>query len=179
MRIGTETSRRSSTNRNTIGFTKRTSRNGLSAAILILLLAIFAGVACNDGRIDVIRPTGPFDLTFSLDASFQSVHGGQPIHWAVVRSFDSLKVAEGSGMLSTTADPCFSLTARDVLMEGLSYEVHYWIDSNIGGGAVGVCDPKAIDHQWSTEFFFPSNDISFTVPYSLWLIEDVCGTFRP
>lgn len=54
--------------------------------------------------------------------------------------------------MSATQDPSFSLFTGAVLKKGATYEIHYWIDSNTGGGTPGVCDPKAIDHQWSTEF---------------------------
>ena len=46
--------------------------------------------------------------------------------------------------------------------EATPYEVHYWIDSNIGGGTLGVCDPKDIDHQWSVEFPMPTNNVAWS-----------------
>jgi hypothetical protein len=59
----------------------------------------------------------------------------------------------------------------------MDYEVHYWIDSNIRGGTLGVCDPKAIDHQWSVEFLSVAGDIDWTASYSPGLTEDVCDSF--
>jgi hypothetical protein len=55
--------------------------------------------------------------------------------------------------------------------------VHYWIDSNFGGGTAGVCDARAIDHQWRMELLGVSNDVDFTTAHQPALTEDVCGTF--
>jgi hypothetical protein len=41
----------------------------------------------------------------------------------------------------------------------------------------GVCDPKAIDHQWNVEFLSPTNYVDFTVSHEPALTEDVCSTF--
>jgi len=157
-------------------FHSRRSRRCL--AVLTLMLVLLAGAACDDDDDDIINniiPVGPYQLTFSLDASFQAPHGGQPIEIAVVRS--GVVVAQASGMVSATQNPSFSFAAGAVLEQGITHEVHYWIDSNIGGGTPGVCDPRAIDHQWSTEFVFPVNNVNFTVSYQPALTEDVCNTF--
>ena len=138
---------------------------------------MLTSVACDDDdNILNPLPQSPFRLTFSLDASFQAPHGGQSIQIAVVRG--GVVVAQASGTVSATQNPSFYFDAGAVLEEGIAHEVHYWIDSNIGGGSSGVCDPKAIDHQWSTEFVWPTNDVDFPVSYQPWLIEDVCGTFN-
>jgi hypothetical protein len=150
------------------------------ASVALLVAAVSTFGACHEpsyvldpGRNDSV---GPFQLTFSLDASFQALHGGQPIQIAVVRG--GVVVAQTSGTVSSTQNPSFSFAAGAVLERGITYQVHYWIDSNIGGGTPGVCDPKAIDQQWSTEILGPTNDVDFTVSYQLWLIEDVCNTFN-
>jgi len=154
------------------------SRN--STPVLLLILALACLVACDgsgsgDARMSSV---GPFKLTFILDASFQGPHGGDPIEWAVVRPFDGLIVDSGSGTVSGTQNPSFSFSTGRVLRMGVTYEVHYWIDANLKGmGTPGVCDPKGIDPQWSTEFLSVHNDIVFTVSYNLALTEDVCGTF--
>ena len=155
-------------------FHSRRSRRSL--AVLMLMSVLLAGAACDDDD-DIINviPDGPFELTFSLDASFQTPHGGQPIRIAVVRG--GVVVAQASGMVSATQNPSFTFAAGAVLEEGITHEVHYWIDSNIGGGTPGICDPKAIDHQWSTEFSSPTNDVNFSVPHQPALTEDVCDTF--
>jgi hypothetical protein len=148
-----------------------------SLVFAMLVLVILSGAACNDDDDDLLGSSPPYDLTFSLDASFHGPHGGQAIEWAVVRSADGVIEAQGSGRISRAKDPAFSFTAFDVMERGPGYEVHYWIDSNIGGGTPGVCDPRAVDHQWSVEFRLPTNDVNFTTSYAPALTEDVCATF--
>lgn len=147
--------------------------------ISALVLATLAIAACGGGGGgDTTTPLpGPYQLTFSLDASFQADHGNQSISIAVVRSSDMVVVAGDIGTVSATQNPSFSFDAGPVLERGTAYEVHYWIDSNIGGGTIGVCDPIAIDHQWSVELLSPTNDVDFTVSYQPTLTEDVCSTF--
>ena len=151
----------------------------MSLKTFYLVLACLAVAACDEdggGDVSVTNP-GPYQLTFSLDASFQAPHGDQPIGIALVRLSDGAVVAEDSGIVSAADDPAFSFVPRAMMTRGISYAVHYWIDSNIGGGTFGVCDPATIDHQWSVEFFTVTNDISFTVSYEPNLIEYVCNTF--
>jgi hypothetical protein len=145
-----------------------------SSAFLVLVLAFSAGSACKDDTTD---PAGPFRLTFNLDASFQGAHGGQSIAIAIVRTSDGSVVAQANGAVSATQDPSFTWSTGPVMQAGMDYEVHYWIDSNIGGGTLGICDPIAIDHQWSTELLSVSNDVTFTTAYQPALTEDVCSTF--
>ena len=150
-------------------------RSNLSACIPLCL----AVVACGGGGSgdDTAADPGPYELTFSLDESFQVPHGDQPIRIAVVRLSDDVVVAEASGTVSSTRDPSFSFSSGAAMERGTAYAAHYWIDSNIGGGTPGVCDPKAIDHQWAVEFVSPTNDVDFTTSYEPALTEDVCSTF--
>jgi len=148
--------------------------------LLVLALGLTA-LGCGGGDRSN-TPTGPspvqtFRLTFLLDASFQGPHGGQPVSIAVVRSSDRAVVARSSGAVSVNQNPSFSFSAGAVMQRGVAYEVHYWIDSNLGGGALGTCDPRMIDHQWSVEFSNPTNDVTFTVSHNPALTEDVCSTF--
>lgn len=146
--------------------------------LLMLAIGFGAGPACN-GNGGGGGPTRPsfFSLRFSLDASFQGLHGDQPVSIAVIRSVDGAVVARGNGTVSATQEPSYSFATGSVLQSGLDYEVHYWIDSNIGGGTEGVCDPRAIDHQWSVELRSVANDIDLTVSHAPELTEDVCATF--
>jgi hypothetical protein len=146
--------------------------HGLSLLVVLLLAACGGGGSSGDAG-----PPGPFQLAFSLDNTFQVPHGGQPIGIAVVRSPDNVVVAEDSGTVSATQNPSFSFVSGSVMERGTAYEVHYWVDSTFGGGAPGVCDPKAIDHQWSVEFPSPTNDVDFTVSHDPALTEDICSTF--
>ena len=144
-----------------------------------LLLTGLAIVACDmgGGSSSQSSDPGPYQLTFSLDESFQAPHGNQPIRIALVRLTDGLVLEEAFGTVSAVNDPTFNFSPATMLERGTSYAVHYWIDSNIGGGTLGLCDPTDFDHQWSTEFFTPTNDINFTVGYEPTLTEYVCDTF--
>jgi hypothetical protein len=149
----------------------------LSSVLVVLVLALFAALGCNDDEGDGTGPDGPFRLTFNLDASFQGPHGGQSIAIAIVRASDGSVVVEANGAVSATEDPSFTWSTGPVMQAGTNYEVHYWIDSNFGGGSSGVCDPKAIDHQWSVELLSVSNDVTWTTAHQPALTEDICSTF--
>jgi len=156
------------------------NRSSIRRAGVVLLVAAMSGLAACHETNYVLDPSpgdgiGPFQLRFSLDSGFRSAHGGQPIQVAVVRN--GAVVARTSGTVSATQDPPFSFSAGAVLWRGVPHEVHVWIDSNLGGGTPGVCDPESIDHQWSTEFSWPTNDVDFTLGYQTWLMESVCDTF--
>ncbi|WP_455375231.1 hypothetical protein [Kaarinaea lacus] len=144
-----------------------------------LLLLCLAIAACDwgSGGGDSYTDPGPYQLTFSLDYSFQMPHGNQPIRIALVRLTDGMLMEEASGTVSATNNPSFTFMPLAMMERGTGYAVHYWIDSNIGGGTLGVCDPTTNDHQWSTEFYLPTNDINFTVSYQPALMEYVCDTF--
>lgn len=146
----------------------------------IFLALIFMTISACDSGGDggsTGNDPGPFQLTFMLDESFQGPHGNQPIRIALVRLTEGVVMAEDSGIVSGTEDPAFTFTTSAIMERGKSYAVHYWIDSNIGGGTLDVCDPTTFDHQWSTEFYTLTNDINFTVGYEPNLTEYVCNTF--
>ena len=143
-----------------------------SLALVFLSLA-----ACGGGGDDSDDNPGPYKVTFSLDDSFQIPHGDDPIRIALVRLSDGLVVAEDFGTVSVTQNPSFSFTTTAIMERGSSYAVRYWIDSNIGGGTLGLCDSTDYDHQWSTEFYNVTNDKNITVGYQPWLVEYVCNTF--
>ena len=129
--------------------------------------------ACGDGDT---APTA-FQLTFQGDLSFQTPHGGHSIAVALVRTSDGVVLAQQTGTVSATADPAFSFTFTDLLVTGVAYQVHYWIDSNFGGGAMGVCDPKAIDHQWSVAIAAVAGDVTIAEVHNATNTVDVCTTF--
>ena len=145
---------------------KRTSL--LTSLCVSLLVALGA---CGDD------PT--FQLIFGIDASFQGPHTGHAIMVAVVRTSDGAVVEQQTGSVSGTADPAFSFTSLGLLEEGEAYQVHYWIDSNFGGGTVGTCDPKANDHQWSVAIPAVAGDVTITEAHNAANTVDVCTTFTP
>jgi hypothetical protein len=146
---------------------------------LALGLALAVGAACDgDDDGNGMGPEGPFTLTFQLDASFQTPHGGQTIQVAVVEAASGSVVERDDGTVSSSADPAFSFTTGDVLEDNTAYEVHYWIDSNFGGGAVDVCDAIEVDHQWNVAVPAPSDDVTITESHDPQATEDVCSSFE-
>ncbi len=129
--------------------------------------------ACGDGDT---APTGS-NLNFAGDLSFQGPHGGHSIAVALVRTSDDVVLAQQTGTVSATADPAFSFTFTSLLVTGVAYQVHYWIDSNFSGGTVGVCDPKAIDHQWNVAIPAVAADVTITEAHNAANTVDVCTTF--
>ena len=99
------------------------------------------------------------------------------IYVAVVRAADGAVVATQTGTVSATADPAFSFTFTGLLVVGVAYQVPYWIDSNFGRGTVGVCDPKAYDHQWNVAVATVEADVIITEPHNAAITMDVCATF--
>ena len=143
----------------------------LSVTNLCLCLLVALG-----GCIDTIGPIDEsLSLTFQGDASFQGPHGGQAIMVALIRTSDRAD-ALLRGTVSATADPAFSFSFPALVEAGVAYEVHYWIDSNVGGGTVGVCDPKGNDHQWNVASPAITGDVTITEAYNATNTTDVCST---
>lgn len=151
-------------------------RNTLAA--LALSLGMGVGAACSGEDDGGMGPSGPFNLTFQLDASFQAPHGGQTISVAVVKASDGSVVARGSGTVAASADPAFTFTMSDVLEANTAYEVHYWVDSNFGGGVADVCEDIDTDHQWSVDVPAPTADVVITESHNPATRESVCGSFE-
>ena len=133
--------------------------------------------AHNAANIVDVCSTFAANLTFAGDASFQGPHGGHSISVAVVRTSDGSVMAQQTGTVSASADPAFSFTFTGLLVVGVAYQVHYWIDSNFGGGTVGVCDPNAIDHQWNVAIAVVEGDVTITEVHNPLTTVDVCSTF--
>lgn len=129
------------------------------------------------GGASIAMASSTSDLEFSGDGSFNGAHGGQAIAVAVV-SADGAVVATRSGTVSAADDPSFSFTFPDTLENGESYEVHYWIDSNFGGGSEGNCDPKDNDHQWVVPLGTVNGNVSHTEAHRPAETADVCETFE-
>jgi hypothetical protein len=138
-----------------------------------LLLALVGTAACNE---ETAAPDGPYTLTFEGNESFQGAHGDQTIRVALLDAAGEVDAVQ-SGTVSATATPSFSFTFEDALESGASYEVHYWIDSNFGGGTASVCDPMTTDHQWAVPVNAVAGDVTVTDSHRPTEIEDVCSTF--
>ena len=155
----------------------RASLRSRAGALLILVPAFLLISGCDDD--DAINLGEPYNFTFSLSADFGEPYSNQPIEWALIRSADAVTLATGNGTISPTSNPAFTLRAGRVLQEFVDYELRYWIDSNTGGGTLGVCDAETIDHQWNYRFQAPGNDVKFTLLYDANRVEFVCDTFTP
>lgn len=149
----------------------------IAKTVIFYLFCLIVAACDTGGGSSGSSDPGPYQLTFSLDDSFQAPHGNQPIRIALVRLSDGFVLEMTDGTVSATSDPAFTFAPGIMMERGISYAVHYWIDSNIGGGTLGICDPTNFDHQWSVEFFTPTNDVDFTAWYEPGLTEYVCDTF--
>jgi hypothetical protein len=140
---------------------------------LPILAVSFLALGCED---DTVEPEGPFDLTFRGDATFQGPHADQAIAVALVAS-DGEVIETMTGTVSGTADPTFSFTFANLLEDGESYEVHYWIDANFGGGTAGTCDAPPTDHMWNVAIGPVNANVTNTQDHDATDLEDVCASF--
>lgn len=148
---------------------KRTHVGAALAAVLVL-----ATGACDD---DPVAVEGPFDLTFSGDATFQNAHGGQTLRVAVISGETGLVVAEDETTVASSGAASFTFTFLNVLDEDATYQIHYWIDSNFGGGNADVCDGTDADHQWALQLSSVTSDVAIEDTHRPGETADVCTTF--
>lgn len=118
------------------------------------------------------------DLTFSGDGTFNTPHGDQAIQVAVYDVTAGEVVATETGTVQQTEDPAFSFTFPGVLEEGQLYDVHYWIDSNFGGGSEGSCDPVNVDHQWRVALTDIEEAVEIEVGHDPSKQAPVCTSFE-
>ncbi|WP_051530270.1 MULTISPECIES: hypothetical protein [Halomonas] len=141
----------------------------LAAALLLASTSVLAASAlANEGH----------DLTFTGDGSFISPHGGQTIHVALYDVTAGEVVASDTGSVSTSEEPAFSFTFPGALEEGRLYDVHYWADSNFGGGSEGQCDPINIDHQWREALIHVESSVTLDVVHEPAMQAPVCTSFE-
>jgi len=122
--------------------------------------------------------TFAFDLTFAGDASFQTAHGQQTAHVALVRAGDGAVLVRDSAIVSSNEDPSFAFDFPASRLAGVVYQVHLWIDSNYGGGTAGACDPPENDHQWSVDLGTTTGDLDVTYSHDPGATTDVCASFQ-
>lgn len=118
------------------------------------------------------------DLTFTGDGTFIVPHGGQAIRVALFDVVSGEVVATEQGTVASEEPPAFSFTFPAALEEGRLYDVHYWIDSNFGGGSEGSCDPVNIDHQWRAALTDVSEPVSLEVAHDPAQQAPVCTSFE-
>lgn len=118
------------------------------------------------------------DLTFTGDGTFIAPHGGQAIRVALYDVAAGEVVATEQGTVAAEEPPAFSFTFPGALEEGRLYDVHYWIDSNFGGGSEGSCDPVNVDHQWRAALTDVSEAVSLEVAHDPAQQAPVCTSFE-
>ena len=121
-------------------------------------------------------PPGPYRLTLEGNSSFRGPHGDETISVVVVSRNLGFVVVQETATISPTENP-FVFTFSRLLAEGVDYDVYYWIDSNVGGGSVGTCDPPENDHQWSEAILNPRAGIFLDVTHDDAVNTEVCSLF--
>jgi hypothetical protein len=139
------------------------------------LVALGACRPAPGGGGGITPPRGPFELIIVGDVSFRAAHGGHSISVAVLNVVGEV-VAEESGTVSSVSDPTFYFSFQALLDPGVVYTLDYWIDSNVGGGSAGVCDPPANDHQ-TRESFSTQSDRTITLGHDDGNSDEVCSSF--
>ena len=131
-------------------------------------------IACNgdDGG------DGPFAVTVSVPDSYfdTGVHPGIDYEIAIVDG-DGAVLDSATGTLPTATGAAHEV---DLSVDGGdSYEVHFWVDSDIGGGTAGTCDGGTdfFDHQWVYALGTVDADRDFALPAHNTDFTDVCATF--
>lgn len=141
---------------------------GATCSIAAALLLAAVPAQANEGH----------DLTFSGDGTFIGPHGGQAIEVAVFDVTAGEVVATDTGQVAPEEPPAFSFTFPGVLEEGKLYDVHYWVDSNFGGGSEGSCDPVNVDHQWRVALTAITEPVSLEVAHDPAEQAPVCTSFE-
>ena len=118
-------------------------------------------------------PINGLELSIGGDGSFQVAHFGEGYLIALRRSSIDWVGSVGLGVVS---DLGFRPRTYTVL-PGSAYQYDIWIDSNSGGGAVGVCDSPAIDHQWRVLVPALTEDVEIVFSHDDATVTDVCSTF--
>lgn len=152
----------------------------------IVLLSCLFTLHCEEGDQIVSGGAGPYSLRFSLAGDFQQ-YGGQQVSWALLRSDTGQRLVTGAGTISPTANPPFTANTGNVLLFGVPHEMHYWIDTNIGGGTPGECDPvvrdddgelvESFDRQWTAPFGGATDHLVFIAIHDPDRVQDVCDSF--
>ena len=116
-------------------------------------------------------------MTFTGDASFQGPHAGDML--TVRRWRIDGPLSEWLGSTHVIPDPSqdnVGFSFRGSLVSGQRYDIYLWIDSNVGGGSVGVCDPPAIDHQWRVRIPAVTGEVNIIFPHDDITVTEVCSS---
>lgn len=139
----------------------------------LALVAVLGALACNP---PIDTDTGASTLTVNLPASYAAIHGGMPYAMALVESAEQVEIDTQLGLVPASGAEVIEFV--DLLVEGLTYELHLWIDANQGGGTAGACDgaPDFFDHMWIEPVGEVTEDTVFDFPDHNTGFEDVCAT---
>lgn len=137
------------------------------------LLAVLGSLSCNP---PIDTDTGESTLTVILPASYAAIHAGQTFVMALVESTEGVELDTQLGIVPASGTQ--EIVFLDLLAEGVTYELHLWIDANQGGGTAGTCDgnPDFFDHQWIEPVGEVTEDTEFPWPDHNTGFEDVCLT---
>jgi hypothetical protein len=138
----------------------------------IAAMAAFGVLACNPP----INEPGSFNLAVTIPASYPAEHAGQTYAMALVEGVSGLERDTQVGLILASGEAV--VTFADLVEEGVDYEIHLWIDSNLAGGTVDTCDgpPAYFDHQWLYQAGQYTEDGAFTLPDHNTTFTDVCGS---
>jgi hypothetical protein len=153
-------------------------------SVMFCLLLVACSTILGDSDEEVVICDGvtddvQFELTFAVDVSFQVAHAGD-------RLYDTMSCTSGDGFLGSggggsgpISDPSviISSSVTTGIQSGAEYQIYFWIDSDIGGGTVGVCDPPAIDHQWIVTIPTVTGDVNIIFSHDDATVSDVCSAF--
>jgi hypothetical protein len=140
------------------------------------LIAVALVSTCDPIGGSPLFATSGLNLTFAGDSTFIASQAGRTVTAALVH--DDTVVAKASTTVSTTPGDAFSFTFPGALTEGESYAVDYWIDSNIDGGSVGVCDPPPVDLTWQVSVAAVTGPVDIAANYDPTAVVDVCSAFQ-
>jgi hypothetical protein len=97
-------------------------------------LAALAALGCNPP----VDTTGEFDLDVTIPASYAAAHSGLGFALALVEGVDGNEIDTVTGSLPSSGST--AALFADAVVQGVPYELHFWVDSNLGGGTALACD---------------------------------------
>jgi hypothetical protein len=132
-------------------------------------------VVCDGVTDDSVQ----FELFIWGDASFQSPHADDLLLTTMSCTGGDGFLGSGGGSSGPLSPPTdtISFGFGSTVDSGATYQIYIWIDSNIGGGTVGVCDPPAIDHQWIVTIPTVTEDVNIIFSHDDATVTDVCSAF--
>ena len=137
------------------------------------LLAVLGSLSCNP---PLDTDTGESTLTVTVPASYAAIHAGQTFAMTLVETSEGVEIDTQLGIVPSSGS--FEVDFIELLAEGVTHELHLWIDANQGGGTAGTCDgsPDFFDHQWIEAVGEVTEDTAFPWPDHNTTFEDVCDT---